>query len=229
MKWWIARCPGFGDIPEGVEYILNDQFCQPDKLEHTFSIPEDQHWLGLSPLFWAATDSSALRVLLSMGHDPNRTDREGRTPICYAAAYGKIDCVLRLLEAGACPDLKDRWDGTFLCYAIENCHAQCAINSLEFLQGSPACSSEVFETLLNESLFFVCGEPRNEQSVLLVESFCRLGADLETLSYYGDSLGHRPRMQMHAQVLFDHGFGLLNMAGPTGETCLYIAVKNCNV
>ena len=230
MKRWIARCPGFGDIPEGVEYILSDQICQHNKPEHIFSIPENQHWLGLRPFFWAATDSSALQVLLSMGHDPNLTDSRGWTPLFYAAAYGNPDCFLRLLEAGARPDLKDRYlSSSFLVAAMENDHAYCAIKALEYLHSTTSCSSEVFQTLLRDGLHFVCGYPGIKQSLLLVETFLRLGADPNALSDHGESLGHRLKLQTHAQVLFDHGFGLLNMAGPMGKTCLHVAAKDSNV
>ena len=231
IRQCIARCPGFGDIPDGIERILNSQLCPPDQLARPLIVPQKQLWLGLSPLFWAATDYSMLRALVRQGHDPNLTDGLGRTPIFYAAAYGETDCVLQLLEAGAQPDLRGTSYAreTFLEYAMANDHPYCVIESLEYLQSTSACSNEVFQTLLDQSLSYACEHPGINQSLLLVESFCRIGADLSAMSDDGDSLGHRLRPVAHAQVLFDHGFGLLNMVGPEGETCLHVAAKRGNV
>ena len=56
-----------------------------------------------SPLIVAAVEGNAAVVdlLLSRGADPDLNDTEGRTAVMHAASYGHVDCVTKLIEAGA--------------------------------------------------------------------------------------------------------------------------------
>ena len=228
MKQWITRCPGFGDIPGGIERIMTGQTYRSSRHTDVLSVPVEEQWLGLSALFWSTADAPTLRVLLAQSHDPNSMDRKGRTPIFYAAAYGKVDCVMMLLEAGVRPDVYDEQSRNFLLYAMENDHPNVAIESLEYLRTAPACSDEMYERLLHENLFFAC-ENATIKDVSTLQSFVRLGANVNSLNSAGQTLCHVLSLPAHAQVLFNHGFNHLNMPGRWGRSCLHTAAKACNV
>jgi ankyrin repeat protein len=60
----------------------------------------------------------SLTALLDAGADPNRSSREGTTPLMMAAGYGYTDMVQILLRRGANPRLTDRHGMTALDLAI---------------------------------------------------------------------------------------------------------------
>ena len=227
MKGWIKRCPGFRDVPEGIESILSGQTYQGNGHTDAPSISLEDQWLGLSGIFWATTDASILRNLLAQSHDPNSTDERDRTPVFYAAAYGNLDCVIMLLEAGARPDAYDTESRNPLVYALENDHPHVAIESLQYLRNTPAYSDKIYKTILNETVFFACQNSSSTKNSTL-QSLCQMGADVNTLGRYGETLCHGLGLPAHAQVLFDHGFGLLNMPGPNGRSCLHDAARRHN-
>ena len=65
--------------------------------------------LGSTPLHLAAMnpDTSAMRVLLAAGADPNARDGEGSTPLHMAAYASRAGHASQLLAAGADPLLKN--------------------------------------------------------------------------------------------------------------------------
>jgi len=84
-----------------------------------------------SPLIVAACGGNAdvVGVLLCRGADPDLQDAEGRTAIMHAASYGHLDCVTRLIEAGASVAIEDHEQrGTFL-YGDEFFMPRCHIGS----------------------------------------------------------------------------------------------------
>jgi hypothetical protein len=230
MKRWIAKCPGFGDVPDGIERIFNHHICPPDRLACNLSVPKEECWLGVSPIFWASTEPTALQHLLAQGHNPNLINEDGRTPIFYAAACGKLNCVRQLLKAGAQPDIKDKfYSRNFLYYAMDNGHPYVAIESLEYLLSTPACSDKVFQTLLHESLFFASERTDFKQSLLLIKRLCRLGVSPEALSSDGKSLGLILKSLDHAEVIFEQGCNFLKTVGRMGESSVHFAAQYCNV
>ena len=49
-------------------------------------------------------NKNAVKLLLDAGADPNKTDREGKTSLFWAAGKGLTDIVTLLLMAGAHPN-----------------------------------------------------------------------------------------------------------------------------
>lgn len=67
---------------------------------------ESTRWDGLTPLAYAAMhgDFSSARLLLDAGARVSRADEVGWTPLCWAAACDRADCVALLLERLASAD-----------------------------------------------------------------------------------------------------------------------------
>ncbi|MET7435985.1 MULTISPECIES: ankyrin repeat domain-containing protein [Streptomyces] len=67
-----------------------------------------------------SSDASGVRALLSNGADPERSDKDGTTPLYLAAVQGEADIARMLMEAGAFPDRESSGpgsEGTPLCAA----------------------------------------------------------------------------------------------------------------
>eukprot|EP01024_Parvocaulis_polyphysoides_P018363 TRINITY_DN1813_c0_g1_i1.p1 TRINITY_DN1813_c0_g1~~TRINITY_DN1813_c0_g1_i1.p1 ORF type:complete len:335 (-),score=60.08 TRINITY_DN1813_c0_g1_i1:306-1196(-) len=62
-------------------------------------------------------DMEALEDFLAVGKDVNCTDEEGRTPLHYAVAYNKAECVAFLVGAGASLEAVENKKNTPLHYA----------------------------------------------------------------------------------------------------------------
>lgn len=71
-------------------------------------------------------EEAVLELLLELpveaGGEVNSLDAEGRTPLMYAAAAGRVDFVEALLEVGADPSIQDRLDETALLKAAAAGH-----------------------------------------------------------------------------------------------------------
>ncbi|KAH7118733.1 ankyrin repeat-containing domain protein [Dendryphion nanum] len=70
---------------------------------------DDQDWIGMTALMWAAAraDHRAVEILLCHGADVYLSSREGRTALHYAASAASAPCVKRLLTAKANPCVVD--------------------------------------------------------------------------------------------------------------------------
>ena len=68
-------------------------------------------------------DTKTVDSLLRRGADPNVNDRYGKTPLVWAAGYGRADEVRLLLDHGANPNQKDNTGETPLAWAVENDHS----------------------------------------------------------------------------------------------------------
>ncbi|MEM9386436.1 MAG: glutaminase A [Pseudomonadota bacterium] len=73
-------------------------------------------------------DVSELRRLVAHGHDLNKADYDGRTPLHLASAEGHSETVQYLLHQKVCPAPIDRWGNTPLADATR--HGQDAVRTL---------------------------------------------------------------------------------------------------
>jgi len=85
--------------------------------------PNETDNIGMTPLHLASRLDVA-KLLLDRGADPNiKTKYDGRTPLHYAAAEGRLAVAVLLLRHGAYIDAKDHYGKTPLYLAVENAHA----------------------------------------------------------------------------------------------------------
>lgn len=55
----------------------------------------------------AANDDEMIKFLIGLGAHPDAVDLKGRSPSMRAAEYGHVQCLEKLVEAGAKMDIKD--------------------------------------------------------------------------------------------------------------------------
>ena len=83
---------------------------------------------NLSPILIAAwkNDSDTLNQLIRSGIDVNKADKNGYTPLYWAARYGHAECVKLLLSTpGIDINEADKYGSTPLYWAARNGHAEC--------------------------------------------------------------------------------------------------------
>ena len=70
--------------------------------------------------------TSAAKVMLEAGANPNARDQFGQTPLHYAVSAPHADVARELIAAGADVDAKDDTDFTpLICACMERCDADC--------------------------------------------------------------------------------------------------------
>ena len=56
--------------------------------------------------------NEVVQLLITEGADPNITDKDGNSPLHYAALYGNINMAKVLIEGGSDPKIADKWGAT---------------------------------------------------------------------------------------------------------------------
>ncbi|CAL0324242.1 unnamed protein product [Lupinus luteus] len=131
-----------GDF-QTVTTLLQDD---PSLLHHTTLY--DRH----SPLHIAAANGQIqiLSRLLHGSDNPDVLNRQKQTPLMLATMHGKIDCVEKLLEAGANVLMFDAIHGrTCLHYAAYYGHSSCLKAILSAAKSSPVAASWGFARFVN--------------------------------------------------------------------------------
>jgi ankyrin repeat protein len=76
-------------------------------------------------------DAALTHSCLQQGQDANQTDKDGLSPLNYAAALGNADIVAELLAAGSDVNYQDPWGMTSLHAALKEGHEEVALLLLE--------------------------------------------------------------------------------------------------
>ena len=94
--------------------------------------------LGWTPLFQCVTRPQNERIetvfelLLKLGADVNRQDKNGRTPLMIACSTGRTRAMQRLLDNYANPDLIDRFGWSALMFAVYYNHVRIVRTLLDY-------------------------------------------------------------------------------------------------
>ena len=71
------------------------------------TIPDPEGWTPLISAVSCGHDEEIIKLLLSLGANPNSTTRQGRNALHYAASKGRLAIIKLLLEAGVSSKEKD--------------------------------------------------------------------------------------------------------------------------
>lgn len=108
---------------------LFPQFVE-DKLKNVNEVDSN----GYSPLVWAAAygQLSTVKMLLSLGADPNVAGLNGETALLFAASNGHVHVVKELLSQNVDVNYVDHDGNSALMYAANNNYALCVNELLKF-------------------------------------------------------------------------------------------------
>ncbi|KAL2830500.1 ankyrin repeat-containing domain protein [Aspergillus cavernicola] len=152
--------PGFGGLSILHEAILRGSVAAVTSLvSWPSSALSERNFLGQTPLHLAVSELEILKVLLQAGHDVDAVDKEGRTPLMYAAAMGHTKVVQLLIRKGANILLDDNsldnWN--FIGCASIRGHWDLIVDSLEPIQS--CCETELFKRCVEYSIVcLVCND-----------------------------------------------------------------------
>ncbi|KAK5994719.1 Ankyrin repeat domain-containing 50-like protein [Cladobotryum mycophilum] len=110
-----------------------------------FNVFHQRRWLdlekrdheGSTSIHWAIRNQTekdtthVIGILIAYGSDVNAQDAEGRTPLYYAAHYGRFDVVRLLLDRGANLDIQSRAGETALIAACKEHHEEIVLELVE--------------------------------------------------------------------------------------------------
>ncbi|GAB7332284.1 hypothetical protein MBLNU13_g04120t2 [Cladosporium sp. NU13] len=187
-----------------------------------------QHWatngrtyhtnaFGQSALHLAVILPKRLEKLLELKMSPDASDLRGTTPLMYAAAYGRLDCMLALMKYPSCIGYLDSLKRCFIDYAVVHRH-------LNLITDLVLCLREQGDSELALILLGRCIRTTFAQSSLwsgsdTLDCLFRLcgGSDI--------ALGSKTSMHLardveDAGVVLQNGFAAVDVEDEQGETAL---------
>ncbi|KAI1658394.1 hypothetical protein F4813DRAFT_356663 [Daldinia decipiens] len=150
---------------------------------------------GLSPIHWAIRNdidhegaASTVGVLIRYGVDINATDKEGRSPLWYAAYYGNEEATKLLIRHHAKLDLKTQRNETALIAACK-LHHENIISHLTNAEANVEVQSESGTALQFISLTGCCSCAERilngYGTSKIIEYPCEFGSSLHAAAFYG--------------------------------------------
>ena len=96
---------------------------------------EQRNFLGQTPLHLAIKNVEIVRLVLDAGHSIDAIDRQGITPLMYAASYGCTSTAVFLISRGADPTMTVNLDSNdsqenFLHIALKGSHTDFVVKTL---------------------------------------------------------------------------------------------------
>jgi hypothetical protein len=185
------------------------------------------NFLGQTPLHIAVCRPSRLKALLDAGHNIDASDKNGITPLMYAAAMNRRIAVSMLIRRGADLFLRDNLEGyDFFMYAAVR-------NNWFLIWDTVAMIESRDRSLLLRSFSRIISAPRpplfQEEgrmwSKVLLISFMSKMRNLNFCLEDGRTLIHVVDLPHYARLLIEHDFNALNQQDQAGEHSLFAIVK----
>ena len=176
---------------------------------------------GQAPLHLAISKPRRLKKLLEAGMDPNAVDRDGVTPLMYAACYGEVESVLLLLKHNAQSFLCDqRYGREFIHHAISYGRVQVIEALIDVLRGQAGDNEATAIPSLSMQYYFMSGlhyDPDIDGHIL--NRLFELGADPD-LKIGTASLVHFAARDTQVHRIFTAGFTSVDCQDEHGKTPL---------
>jgi hypothetical protein len=200
-------------------------------IQKAHPLEDNVNFLGQTPLHIAIRSPSRLKALLDAGHDINVRDKNGITPLMYAAAENRPIAVSILIRRGAdlfMHDYLENYD--FITYAAVRNHWFLIWNAVEVIESrDPTLLLSTFSRIISvprPPLFLEGGQAWTKLFMTSVLSKLR---NWNVQFEDGRTMMHVADLPQFAHFLIEHGFTALNEQDKEGEHSLFAITKFCDV
>ncbi|KAH8651793.1 hypothetical protein BGZ61DRAFT_487579 [Ilyonectria robusta] len=224
--------PDFGDSPPIHNAILHGS--KEDFrviIQKTQPLEENVNFLGQSPLHISVRYPERLDILLAAGHDASVRDKNGITPLMYAAAMNISEAVTALINHGADLFMRDKLnDYDFIMYAAVRHHwslVWCAIDLISSNDRSllPRLFPSIF--LASGRDCFLAHDPKSLTEgwkKYWLKVFSKV-TSLDICFEDGGTLMHVVDSCLLANMLVNSGFAKFNHRNNLGEHSLFAIAR----
>jgi hypothetical protein len=200
-------------------------------MQESHPLEDNVNFLGQTPLHIAIRSPSRLKALLDAGHDINVRDKNGITPLMYAAATNRPIAVSILIRRGAdlfMHDYLENYD--FITYAAIRNHWFLIWNAVGVIESKNP-------TLLLRAFSRIISVPRSPLSLeegiawtkLFMMSVLSKLRNFNVQFEDGRTLMHVVDLPQYAHLLIEHGFTAWNKQDKVGEHSLFAVTKFLDV
>ncbi|KAJ0420330.1 hypothetical protein BJY00DRAFT_323986 [Aspergillus carlsbadensis] len=211
-------CPGFGGLTPLHDAVLhNDTRLAQSLISHSTLHPQ-YNFLGQTALHLAVCNTNMVQLLVNAGHPMDVKDKQGNTPLMYAAVAGNTSAVQLFLQKGANSVLQDdKLKRDFIQYAAARGEWQLIIDTLVYINEIyPPKAYRYFVLSALMSLISVRTMTPDAWSKIFANLVNDKDHDTEN-----NNLLHYISNREDAAMLYKCGFNMTNSANSKGETALY--------
>jgi hypothetical protein len=200
-------------------------------IQQSHPLEDNVNFLGQTPLHIAIRNPSRLKALLDAGHDINVRDKNGITPLMYAAATNRPIAVSILIRRGADLFMHDYLENDdFITYAAARNHWFLIWNAIEVIESrDPTLLLSAFSRIISvpkPPLFLEEGKIWTKLFMLSVLSKLR---NINVQFEDGRTMMHVVDLPQYAHLIIEHGFTALNEQDKEGEHSLFAVAKFLDV
>ncbi|KAJ5761180.1 hypothetical protein N7520_008336 [Penicillium odoratum] len=199
-----------------MDAILCDSMDEITALLNRSGSIEGRSYLGQTPVHVAVLRPNVLARIAHVCQDLDKPDYYGRTPLEYAAAYGRTKSVMILLNAGAAA--LNGQHISFLQYAGDWCQWHLLSETFAFLRTKRYFSDAFLQSELRH--LALSRWSKNFGKLL------GLGLETHTLFEDGGTLLHHAKKEADAIALFAAGFVYIDLTNHSGHTALMTSLIN---
>jgi ankyrin repeat protein len=190
------------------------------------SFDAEVNFLGQTPLHLAVEQPSVLRALLDSGHVVDVEDKNGFTPLMYAAALGLRESAMILIERGANLFVKDRVEGCdFIQFMAMRLHWSLIWDVVDAVQAKDRdLLLPLFSRINSISGPSLC----QSEGIQYLEDFWKSVEKLGTWDNRfenGSTLLHIAQTPALVKHIAGAGYTLFNQQDDKGEHCLFAMTK----
>ncbi|KAH6876377.1 hypothetical protein B0T10DRAFT_552525 [Thelonectria olida] len=196
-------------------------------IQNLTSFDAEVNFLGQTPLHLAVKQPTLIRALLDSGHNVDVQDKNGFTPLMYAASLGLRESATILIERGADLFAKDRVDGRdFIEYMAIRLHWSLIWDIVDAVE---ARDRDLLLPLFSR-IKLIQGPPLFEsEGVKYLQDFWK--SILQKLGTWdvrfedGSTLLHIVQTPKLAKCIVNSGYTLFNQQDNNGEHCLFAMTR----